>query len=1187
MPKPSARDRAELLTLAAAVADGESLRPRVGGERAIAGLRVIAALSQRLGNLSSEAAPMRASRPALFQWGHLDVIEVIGEGTSAEVFRAYDPLLDIEVALKLSRPSLGRRATAEWIAEARRLARLRHPNVVAVHGVDVHAGRAGLWLDLVDGETLLAYGERRGPMPARELCLTGIELCKGLSAIHLAGLLHRDLKPANLLRESNGRILITDFGAAGSAALAGGELSQRGTPLTMAPEIIEGGSASVASDLYSLGVVLHWLATGRLPVIADDIDDLREQHRRRARQMDTVRIDGASESLSGLVQQLLAGAADARPGDAHDVERRLAQELDALAATSKAPPRRTTTLADSPGIDFERIVAREAELAWLRQEQRRAFMGRAHPVFLVGDSGTGKSTLIRGFGDWLQSRDGRLIHIALGGYSPGRRRLMTLLERAADPSTNRTAATDDVTLSHYMQALLAQTPALVICFDDLEYADDSERAQIRQLFADLRGSSALCIACQRVEGHPESDVVRSLFGDDASTLLMLEPFTAAQSEGAINSLLGVPTYDHDIGGDALALLHRLSGGNPFFLTELLRHLQATGALTVDHGQRHWQLHGLPETLPASLELAAQERCRALHRDTHDVLAAAAVIGERFRVETLQQLLPRSAARIEQHIGQAIVAGLVECVSDDTLRFRHGLIQRVLYDSLTVDARRKLHSICVALLRDHDHPEAASWLSLHAERAGDVQTAFTAGFDAMMNPRLPEMAEPRQCERLRELVDSGARATTTQRFEIELRRIRGLCSAGLLREAIGAAELLQQTSKRAVGSTVDLRLRVTHAHVAFAFGRHADAIALLAPLLDGDRPPPRTQRALVEDARLLTVRAQAALGEYRIAEHVIVDALAKPARNTAIALELRALHGWCLALQGRLREADDVLDRALRQAANASAAQRADVLRRMHWVKLCRGRYQQAYALALSAHTEFRAAGDAMGQAKMSMSLGQTRLMQGLPEEASGFFNRTVLRLETIGDHHCEAETVWMLGRAYTELGRYDEADTHLARALELIAHVGDRDDEFRFLIERARLRLAQGRAAEAFDSATAARAIALELDSQDGAAFAEVEMAAAQLALGRVAEALALCEPAAHTLRSLEAGERWRADWLLGCCRRALDPDSADAAAAFTAAATAIEHTIAELDPSDHPRRERIRQIRRAQLEAITAGGYS
>ncbi len=1177
MPKRSAPDRAELLSLATAVADGESLRPRrAGGEQAIAGLRVIAALSQRMGALAGDPVPMRATRAALFQWGHLDVIEAIGDGTSAEVFRAYDPLLDIEVALKLSRPGLGRRATAEWIAEARRLARLRHPNVVAVHGVDVHAGRAGLWLDLVEGETLLAYGERNGPMPARELCLAGIELCKGLSAIHQAGLLHRDLKPANLLRESSGRILIADFGAAGSAALAGDELSQRGTPLTMAPEIIEGGSASVASDLYSLGVVLHWLATGRLPVVADDLEELRDQHRHRARQSKTTRIEGTSESLSALLQSLLSSQADARPPDAHDVERRLAQELDAIAA----PVRRTAAVAESPGIDFDRIVAREAELAWLQQEQRRAFLGRAHPVFLVGDSGTGKSTLIRAFGEWFRGRDGRLIHIALGGYSPGRRRLMTLLARAIDPSATHPAP-DDTSLTECVQSLLAQTPALAICFDDLEYADDGERAQIRQLFADLRGSSALCLASQRVEGHPESDLTRTLFGDDACTLLMLEPFTAAQSENAINGLLGIPAYDHDIGDEALARLHRLSGGNPFFLTELLRHLQATGALTVDHRQRHWQLHALPETLPASLEMAALERCRALRRDSHEVLAAAAVVGERFRVETLQQLLPGRDTQIDQGIGEAIVAGLVECVSDDLLRFRHGLIQRVLYESMNADARQRLHATCVALLRDHDHPEAPAWLSLHAERAGDLQTAFAAGYAAMMNPRLPEMASPRQCERLRDLLDAGARATGTQRFEIELRRIRGLCSSGLLREAIGAAETLQQTTKRNPGSTTDLRLRLTHAHVAFAFGRHADAIALLAPVLD-EGSPPRRQRSLVEEARLLTVRAQAALGDYRTAEHVIVDALSRPGHNST-AVELRILHGWCLALQGRLREADDVLDRVLRLSANADAARRADVLRRMHWVKLCRGRYQQAYALALSAHAEFRTAGDAMGQAKMSMSLGQTRLMQGLPEEASGFFNRTVLRLETIGDHHCEAETVWMLGRAYTELGRYDEADTQIARALELIAHVGDRDDEFRFLIERARLRLAQGRAADALDSASAARTIAQELDSQDGAAFADVEMAAAHLALGHVAEAKALCEPAAHTLRALEAGECWRADWLLGCCRRALDPSSADATAAFTAAAEAIEHTIAELDPSDHPRRERIRQMRRAQLAAGSA----
>lgn len=1192
MSKRSALDpvRTKLLKLATAVADGDRLVPgRSGrgearGGGTLASLRLIAALSQRLGTLQVDVLNARPARQALFQWGHLDVIEPLGSGTSAEVFRAYDPLLDIEVALKLSRPNLGRRATAEWIAEARGLARLRHPNIVAVHGVDVHGGRAGLWLDLVEGETLADYGERCAPLPARELCLAGIELSKGLAAVHDAGLLHRDIKPANLLRERNGRILITDFGAAGSAALTGGALSQRGTPLTMAPELIEGGSATAASDLYSLGVVLHWLATRRLPVVADDIETLRKLHRRRAMANTPVDLEDHPPQLVLLIGRLLACDPTTRPASAHEVERLLARALDEASLSASRPPSEEARI-ETTTIDFDRVVSREAELTWLQQEQRRAMLGDAHPVLLVGASGTGKTVLIRRFGQWLQEREGRLLHIALGGYPPGRRRLATLLERAIDPDPGDSEpAAAHHSLNDRVRRLLAETPSLALCLDDLEYADATEREQIRSLATELRGSTALLIGVLRTDNRSTSTETAALFGDGPASVLALEVFSHAQTEHAINILLGAPVYENNLSLEAFDMLHRLSGGNPFFLTELLRHLLANGDLHIDHVQQHCQLRSLPDSLPANLELAALERCRSLPDATRRLLDAAAVVGERFRIDTLAKLMPDTVSNeIPIGLEPALAAGLLEPLSPGLLRFRHGLIQRALYDAIDPPVRQTLHRACAALLEQDARPEARAWLSLHAERAGDPVAAFAAGFEAMTNHRLPEMSSLDQCERLHHLLVSGVPATSKQVYEVELRRLRALCGVGRLREAASAAEHFDRSWKRQPGSAADIRLRLSRAQIDFAIGHHGDAVAMLQPLLDGSQHVSARHRVLIDEARLLSVRAQAALGNYRTVETIIDAALATPSRDPVLRLEFQALHGWCIALQGRLREADEGLDRTLRLARDADPVQRANVLRRIHWVKLCRGRYQQAYALALAAHADFRSVGNVMGQAKMSMALGQTRLMQGLTEEALGFLNRTALRLEDIGDRHCEAETFWLLGRAYIELGRLDDADTHIERALMLIAKVGDRDDEFRFLIERARLRLAQERPAEAFNDARQARAIAQELDSHDGAAFAETEMAAAWLAQGECREALALCEPAATTLRRLEAGEHWRADWLLGRCRLACNTFDAHAAAAFASAATTIERTIAELDPTDQPRRERVRQARQQQLRGCEA----
>ena len=151
------------------------------------------------------------------------------------------------------------------LEEARRLARVRHTHVVQVYGAEQHDGRVGLWMELVRGESLEQTVQTRGVFGAREAALIGLDLCAALAAVHGAGLLHRDVKAQNVMRESGGRLVLMDFGT-------GEELSGTnrlvGTPLYLAPEIFRGQRASVQSDLYSVGVLLFYLVTGKFPVNA-------------------------------------------------------------------------------------------------------------------------------------------------------------------------------------------------------------------------------------------------------------------------------------------------------------------------------------------------------------------------------------------------------------------------------------------------------------------------------------------------------------------------------------------------------------------------------------------------------------------------------------------------------------------------------------------------------------------------------------------------------------------------------------------------------------------------------------------------------------------------------------------------------------------------------------------------------
>ena len=124
-------------------------------------------------------------------WGHLDVQERIAGGAFGDVYRARDPHLNRDVALKLLRLDASTGQPADRLLdEARTLARVRHPNVVTVHGADVRDGRAGLWMEFVRGRDARVVGAAHGALGAGEATTLGVDLCRALAAVHGAGLVH-------------------------------------------------------------------------------------------------------------------------------------------------------------------------------------------------------------------------------------------------------------------------------------------------------------------------------------------------------------------------------------------------------------------------------------------------------------------------------------------------------------------------------------------------------------------------------------------------------------------------------------------------------------------------------------------------------------------------------------------------------------------------------------------------------------------------------------------------------------------------------------------------------------------------------------------------------------------------------------------------------------------------------------
>lgn len=233
---------AALVDVAAALADGtavdwESAAQSItseGDRRLLAELRFIAGMM---------------TPPRVNSWGPLRILEHVGRGTFGDVYRAWDSRLDREVALKIlrHRDREGDAHASTVIQEGRLLARVRHANVVTVYGAERIGGQVGVWMEFIHGKTLEQELRDQGPFAVDRVIGIGMELCGALSTVHRAGLIHRDVKAHNVMRDGDGRLVLTDFGAGCELEDTPDGLARElaGTPLCAAPEVLEIGRAHV------------------------------------------------------------------------------------------------------------------------------------------------------------------------------------------------------------------------------------------------------------------------------------------------------------------------------------------------------------------------------------------------------------------------------------------------------------------------------------------------------------------------------------------------------------------------------------------------------------------------------------------------------------------------------------------------------------------------------------------------------------------------------------------------------------------------------------------------------------------------------------------------------------------------------------------------------------------------------
>jgi predicted Ser/Thr protein kinase len=309
--------------------------------------------------VSSDSVPAGGFTPGTILADRYRIIGLLGRGGMGEVYRADDLKLGQPVALKFLPPKLAEDSVRRerFFAEVRITRQLSHPNICRVYDIGEVDGRHFLSMEYIDGEDLASLMKRIGHLSNEKALDIARQLVAGLSVAHERGVLHRDLKPANIMLDGHGRVRITDFGLAIAAEDESQAEEIAGTPAYMAPEQLAGKGATVRSDIYSLGLILYEIYTGKKAFKADTLAELRNQKETQVPRAPSEIRQGIDPVVERVIQRCMEKDPNARPASVAQLAQALpgGDPLAAAIAAGETPS--PEMLAASGGKEGLRPVA--------------------------------------------------------------------------------------------------------------------------------------------------------------------------------------------------------------------------------------------------------------------------------------------------------------------------------------------------------------------------------------------------------------------------------------------------------------------------------------------------------------------------------------------------------------------------------------------------------------------------------------------------------------------------------------------------------------------------------------------------------------------------------------------------------------------------------------------------------------
>lgn len=953
-------------------------------------------------------------------------------------------------AAKLMLPSgRGDEHTRRFRSEFRALSRLSHPNVLRVFEGGLFNDRPYFIMELLIGRELREeIGLWRELAPAERLRHAEsvlVQVARALEYIHARGFVHRDVTPANIFVQPDGVVKLMDFGVVkepGGEVTTVGEVV--GTVAYMSPEQIAGGRVDARADLYSLGVVLYLMLTGRRPFNARTMAGYLEKHLNRPVRPPSELVPTLPRKLDEVCTRLLAKD----PADRFASATHLLHVLEAD-ATHEAPPDPA-----APGWRPS-LVGRAAEQSLLRESVVRLAQGRGGVLLIEGASGMGKTRLAEDGVDQAR-RLGLTIYasanrasdqLAFSGFRHIYEELLErrgiqpspVLEAAFGAAIPGAAPLERLAVGAAFKELFASDQPTLLFMDDVDRADrgtlDLLAYLIRAMLGMAHSPVLFILTAQRVEG--EDHPLRALVAGEETGVGVIRLPMGPLPLSAVEAMLLALVVD-DPGVRALAMrLHREGEGNPFFISEMLHGLVERrvlvpgregnrGTLTLDEAAV--RRSSLP--VPRTLREAILQRLEALGPEVRAVAASLAVTRQDAGIDLLLAATNLDEDRVLAALDQLLEAGLVRerrAGMSERYELAHNRVRGVLLDETSEDELRTYHRrVGDALERSHRRQIAGvvDMLAYHFEQGGNQAKAY---------PYLLQSAE--------QLLSRGFMAEALQ-----------LLDRALVAEHAAREYLTLNDSDRALS-----RLLLRRASALFLLGRWSEAESEATRADDLAREigdPMLTASTATELGTQARRRHQ--LGE---AERQLRRALeeAHRAGDRTAAIQPLYEYGGLLWLRGDLEAARGYWVEVL-AAAKATSDDRSLALgyNGLGLLALCKGQVADAREFLEQSVALCERHGMVERQVVSNTNLVELYNMTGYFRKSLHLADRTVNQAREM--NHLQGIGLGLFYRGFTlmDLGRLSEAEASATEALAIQGDMADHDDEVRTLLLLARVALERG-----------------------------------------------------------------------------------------------------------------------------------